>query len=63
MITKDYLNFHRTARHIYLLVSSERGYSLRLNTGEEGNVIKHAGLTAKGDGSIGLISSHFFSQK
>ena len=34
MITKDYLNLHRTVRHIYLLVSSERGYSSRLNTGE-----------------------------
>lgn len=47
MITKDYLNFHRTVRHIYLLVSSERGYSFRLNTGEEGKVIEHTGLTGE----------------
>lgn len=36
---------------------------LALIRGKEENVIEHAGLTAKGDGSIGLISCHFFSEK
>ena len=48
----------------YKSLCSAKGVTISaLIRGREGNVIEHAGLTAKGDGSIGLISSHFFSQK
>ena len=48
----------------YKSLCSAKGVTISaLIRGREGNAIKHARLTAKGDGSIGLISSHFFSQK
>ena len=45
----------------YKSLCSAKGVTISaLIRGKEENAIEHARLTAKGDGSIGLISCHFF---